>query len=90
MAKIIIPTPLRKFTANQASFESPKASVAEAIGELTAAYPDLRRHLLGDDGKLRPFIKVYVGEEDIKVLEGEQTPVGEQTLISIIPAIAGG
>lgn len=90
MAKIIIPTPLRKFTQNERSFETAQGSVADAIDALTAAYPEVKRHLLDDDGKLRTFVKVYLGDEDIAMLDGAQTTVSEQSIISIIPAIAGG
>ena len=91
MAKIIIPTPLRKFTDNQSSFETGNANtVAEAILQLTDRYPSLAKHLLDDNNNLRSFIRIYVGEEDINVLQKEATPVAENSVVSIIPAIAGG
>ncbi|MEM6265170.1 MAG: molybdopterin-synthase adenylyltransferase MoeB [Bacteroidota bacterium] len=90
MSKIIIPTPLRKFTNNEAAFETAGATVAASIEELVAKYPDLRQHLLDKEGNLRSFIRIYVGEEDINRLEGAETAVPAGTDISIIPAIAGG
>jgi molybdopterin converting factor small subunit len=75
MAKIIIPTPLRKFTNN---------------AELTDKFPDLKYHLYDNEGKIRSFIKVFVGEDDIRGLEDEATAVSADTVISIVPAIAGG
>ena len=90
MAEIIIPTPLRKFTDNMNRFASSATTVGDAIGELTTKYPGLKEHLYSGDGQLRSFIKIFVGEEDIKHLEDVKTGVDDKTVISIVPAIAGG
>ena len=90
MAKVIIPTPLRKFAEDQASFEAQGNTVGESITDLTKNFPNIKQHLLDEDGKLRQFIKVYVGEEDIEALDNEATEVKLDAVISIIPAIAGG
>lgn len=90
MAKIIIPTPLRKFTENTGIFETTGTTVHEAIQELTQAHGGLERHLLDDNKNLRSFIRVYVGEDDINSLEKGATAVAKDTVISIVPAIAGG
>lgn len=90
MAKIIIPTPLRKFTQNQASFEGSGNTVGATIENLTEAFPDIKQHLLDESGKLRNFVRVYIGDEDIKALQNEATEVKEDSVISIVPAIAGG
>lgn len=90
MAKIIIPTPLRKFTDNQSSFQATASNVGAALGELTETYPGIKGHLYDDQGQVRQFIKVFVGEDDIKSLDNENTAVETGTVISIVPAIAGG
>ncbi len=90
MAKLIIPTPLRKFTDNQANIETNSNTVIGAIQQLTEKYPDLKEHLFDDNQKLRAFVRVYVGDEDIKSLNQENTKVQPDSVISIIPAIAGG
>lgn len=90
MAKIIIPTPLRKFTGNQSRYETDSADVQTALNNLIDEYPDLRNHLYDDAGKLRNFIKVFVGDDDIKSLDNGDTAVSNDTVISIVPAIAGG
>ncbi|MEO1050431.1 MAG: MoaD/ThiS family protein [Bacteroidota bacterium] len=90
MAKLIIPTPLRKFTDNQASIDSTGLTVGDAIQELATSYPDLKKHLFEQDGKIRSFVRIYVGDDDIKALNNEATQVSEGSVISIIPAIAGG
>ncbi len=91
MAKIIIPTPLRKFTENESTYQTKNgATVKEAILELTDTYAGLSKHLLDTNQNIRSFIRIYVGEADINSLEKEATPVKSDTVISIIPAIAGG
>lgn len=90
MAKIIIPTPLRKFTENTGVFETTGGTVKEAIQELTQTHDGLTRHLLDDQQKLRSFIRVYLGEEDINTLQKEETVISGDSVISIVPAIAGG
>ncbi len=90
MAKIIIPTPLRKFTENKSVFETKGTSVREAFDELTTAYHGLTRHLIDDSGKIRSFIRVYLGEDDINSLQKEDTAIQPESVLSIVPAIAGG
>lgn len=90
MAQIIIPTPLRKFTGNQAKLEAPGNNVQEAITALTEQFPSLKTNILDEDGGIRGFVRIYVGDEDINALQKERTPVHKESVISIIPAIAGG
>ncbi len=90
MAEIIIPTPLRKFTDNANRYTTSAKTVGDAISELTARYPGLKEHLYGGDGRLRSFIKIFVGEDDIKHLDDVRTGIDEKTVVSIVPAIAGG
>jgi len=90
MAKIIIPTPLRKFTENAGSIETNGANVEEAIRELTNHYPELKKHLYDENGSIRSFVRIYVGDDDIKTLQQETTPINKDSVVSIIPAIAGG
>ena len=90
MAKIIIPTPLRKFTNNQGTIELSGETVIEAVESLGNTYPDIKVHLLDENGSLRNFLRIYVGDEDIKALQNENTLVDDSSIISIIPAIAGG
>ena len=90
MARLIIPTPLRKFTNDQAQFESNGNTVRELIDALIEQHNGLKPHLLDDEGKLRSFVRIYVGDEDINALQREATEVKPETVVSIIPAIAGG
>lgn len=90
MPKIIIPTPLRKFTGNQATIQVDAIDIRESINALSSLYPDLKKQLFDDNGEIRQFVRIYLGDEDIKVLNNEQTPVTQDAVISIVPAIAGG
>jgi molybdopterin converting factor small subunit len=90
MAKILIPSPLRKFTDNSSTFDTGGKTVNEAIFELADEYQGLKKHLLDENNNLRSFIRLYVGEDDINSLQNGETPVESDTVISIIPAIAGG
>ena len=88
--KIHIPTPLRQYAGKKASIDVQAANVGQALSALTATYPDLRRHLYTDEGKLRAFVNVYLNDEDIRYLHKESTPVNENDSLSIVPSIAGG
>lgn len=90
MSKVIIPTPLRKFTNQASTVITTGNTVAEAVSHLAKQYPALSKHLLDEGGNIRSFIRIFVGDEDIISLDKEQTAVAEDTVISIVPAIAGG
>ena len=90
MAKIIIPTPLRKFTANQAAVAVKEGTVLESIKDLTTQFPELDKHLFDEQQALRGFVRIFLGEDDIEDLQGNSTAVSQGDTISIIPAIAGG
>lgn len=90
MATVFIPTPLRKFTNNTAKLEVQGANVSEVVDKLTGNFPELKRHLINADGKIPSFINIFVDDDDIRNLQQEQTVVKDNTIISIVPAIAGG
>jgi molybdopterin converting factor small subunit len=90
MSKIHIPTPLRQYVGKQPTVEVKGTTVAEAMNALLAQYPDLRRHLYTDDGRLRAFVNLYLNDEDIRYLQKEDTAIKEGDNISIVPSIAGG
>jgi sulfur-carrier protein len=90
MPKVKIPTPLRQYTGGDPEVEVGGATAGEALGNLASEYPDLRQHLYTGDGKLRSFVNVYKGDEDIRYLDGTETQLSEGEELSIIPSIAGG
>ena len=90
MAKILIPTALRQFTEQKDSVEVTGATVGDALGHLTAQYPNIKKNLFNDQGKLRSFVNVYVNDEDIRYLDKDETRLEGNETISIVPSIAGG
>jgi molybdopterin converting factor small subunit len=90
MATVIIPTPLRKFTNQTAKIQVSENTVGEIIQSITRDFPDLKKHLLDDQGKVRSFVNIFAGDDDIRDLQQEKTVVDESTVLSIVPAIAGG
>jgi len=90
MATVIIPTPLRKFTNNTAKLNIQATNVQDVVNDLSFNFPELKRHLLDDNGKIRSFVNVFVGDDDIRDLQNEQTSLKDDSVISIVPAIAGG
>jgi adenylyltransferase/sulfurtransferase len=90
MAKVLIPTPLRQFAEKHDSVELDGASVGEVLSALTTKFPDLRKQLFNDEGKLRSFVNVYLNDEDIRYLQKSDTKVAGNDTLSIVPSIAGG
>src|SRR5579884_3032571 len=90
MAKILIPTPLRQYAEKRDSVELSGATVGEVLSALTTQFPDLRKQLFNDEGKLRSFVNVYLNDEDIRYLKKDATPVASSDTLSIVPSIAGG
>src|SRR5262245_32904674 len=90
MAKILIPTPLRPYTDKKDAVDASGATVGELLADLTRRHSGLKAHLYNDQGKLRSFVNIYVNDEDIRYLQKEQTPVGSDDTVSIIPSGSGG
>lgn len=85
-----IPTPLRSYTEGQVEIRVVGQSVGEAMDRLVERFPTLRPHLYNGDGKLRPFVNLFVGEHNVKDLDGLSTAVAEDTRVLLVPSIAGG
>jgi adenylyltransferase/sulfurtransferase len=90
MAKILIPTALRAFTDGQAEIEVSGNTAGEIIASLAEAHPEIKQHLYDEEGELRSYVNVYIGEEDIRSLGGLDAPVNEKETVTLVPAIAGG
>jgi molybdopterin synthase sulfur carrier subunit len=88
--RVAIPTPLRRFTGGKSSLECSAVTLPELFDELEAHFPELKRHLRDEAGQLRPFLSVYVNEEDIRFLGGNQYRFREGDEIVLVPSIAGG
>ena len=87
---VVIPTPLRQFTGGNSEVEVVASTAGDALLELTTTHGDLRKHLYNEQNNLRNFINVYVGDEDIRHLDGPATKIKDGETIMIVPSIAGG
>lgn len=90
MASVYIPTPYRKRTGNQSRVEVPGATVGEVLHNLAARFPALREDLFDPSGALPHHLNVYVDEQEVRSLQGLETPVTPGATVAIIPAMAGG
>ena len=88
--KILIPTPLRKITADADVATVEAGTISEIIASVDHLYPGFRARICGDDGQMRRFINIYVNGEDVRFLENLSTVVADGAEVSIVPAIAGG
>jgi molybdopterin synthase sulfur carrier subunit len=85
-----IPTQLRAVTGGEAETRAEGGTVAEVLDSLYETHEELRGRIAGDDGELRRFVNVYLGGEDIRFLDGLDTPVPDGAELTILPAVAGG
>ena len=85
-----IPTPLQRLTNGQGEVQAEGATIQALLADLERKFPGIKERLCDETGKLRRFVNVFVNEEDIRFLQGDQTPIKAGDDVSIIPAIAGG
>lgn len=90
MPVVKIPTPLRPFAGHRAEIPASGETVSRLVASLLAECPELEPHLLGKDGEIRSFVKLFVNGEDVRGLSGLDTPVSDADKLTIVPAIAGG
>lgn len=85
-----LPTQLRAAAGGEAEAEVEGSTVGEVLDDLFARFTELRDRISEDDGSLRRFVNVYVEGEDIRFLDGLETPVQDGGEVTILPAVAGG
>jgi molybdopterin synthase sulfur carrier subunit len=85
-----IPTVLRNYTAGKETITVEAVTVDQALAALDQAHPGLKGRLCDDAGRLRRHVNVFVGEEDIRFLDGQATALKAGDQLDIVPAIAGG
>lgn len=90
MSILKIPTPLRSYTNGRAEVTVNGGTVASALSSLIEQYPALKPHLFNEQGELRPFVNLFLGEHNVKDLQGLDTPLNEDDRLILIPSIAGG
>jgi len=85
-----LPTVLRPQASGQSTVAVSGRTVGEVLADLVGMHPDLRSSLLDSEGSLRKFVNVYVGDEDVRFLDGLDTVVAAGNEVAILPAVAGG
>jgi molybdopterin synthase sulfur carrier subunit len=88
--KVLIPTPLRRYTGGEANVAASGQTVGEVIDDLEAQFAGLKERISEPDGEIRRFVNVFVNGTNVRKLEGAATPVSEGDEVGIIPAMAGG
>lgn len=88
--KVLVPTPLQKFTNNKATIDSSGGNIIELIDALETSYPGIKEKICDESGKPRRFINFYVNSEDIRFMDNENTALSDGDEVSIVPAVAGG
>ena len=85
-----IPPVLRPAVGGERDVSAPGATVGEVLTALVEAHPQTREQVFADDGELNRYVNVYLNDEDVRVLDGLGTAVGEGDELVILPAMAGG
>ena len=90
MSTVRIPAVLRPSVGGVRELELPGSSIGEVVRELVAKHPGLGGQLLAPDGGLNRYVNVYLNGQDVRYLEGLDTPVGDRDEVRLLPAMAGG
>ncbi len=85
-----IPTPLRRLTNGQDKVDVEGEDLGGVIDAMNDQYPGIRERICDDHGQLRNFVNVYVNGEDVRFLQGLETPTSAGDEVSVVPAVAGG
>ena len=85
-----VPTTLRTLTAGDAEVALEPGTVGEVLEALEASHPGFKERLLAEDGSLRRFVNIFVSDDDVRFLQGLDTPVPDGETLAIVPAVAGG
>ena len=88
--QVQVPSIMRQFTGGEAKVDAAGETLRDVVDDLERRYPGLGGQLLGDDGGLRRFVNVYLDDEDVRYLDALDTKVGDGSVVSILPAVAGG
>ena len=89
-ATVRIPTILRTYTGGEAEVTATGATLQEVLNDLEAQFPGIAARVLDDNGVLRRFVNIYINDDDVRFIDGLNSPTADGAQISIIPAVAGG
>ena len=85
-----IPTILRTYTGGESEVSAKGGTLAEVLEDLDASYPGIKARILDEQGAIRRFVNVYVGNDDVRFLDSLDTATADGSQVSVIPAVAGG
>lgn len=85
-----VPTILRTYTGGESQVSAEGTTLAEVLDDLDDRFSGIRARIVDEAGSLRRFVNVYVGNDDVRFLDGLDTPIPDGTQVSVIPAVAGG
>jgi sulfur-carrier protein len=88
--RVRIPTILRTYTGGESEVGAEGQTLGQVLDDLDASYPGIKGRILDDQGSLRRFVNVYVGNDDVRFLDALETKVEAGAQVSVIPAVAGG
>ncbi|MCA9822153.1 MAG: MoaD family protein [Dehalococcoidia bacterium] len=88
--KVRIPQPLRGLTGNESVVDGGGASLSACIADLESRFPGVKERVLDDTGELRRFVNVYINGDDVRFIDGLNSPLKDGDEVSIVPAVAGG
>lgn len=90
MPTVKISSPFSSYTQGKLEIPVQGGTVVEAMNNLVDQYPNLRSHLFDNQGKLRPFVNLFLSGTHISELQGADTPLGETDVVRLVPSVAGG
>jgi molybdopterin synthase sulfur carrier subunit len=90
MPTVFIPSSLRRYTAGQSKAQVSGGTINDVLEDLERQYPGVKSRLCDDSGQIKRYVNVFVNDEEIRALQGAQTPVADKDEVSIVPAMAGG
>jgi molybdopterin synthase sulfur carrier subunit len=88
--RLKVPTQLRQLTGGAAELDVEAASIRELLEKVGGDHPELLERVLDEGGEIRRFVNLYVGDEDVRFLDGIDTPLKDGEVVVILPAVAGG
>lgn len=90
MPSLRIPTPLRTYTNGSSEIHLQGSNISDALQDLVIKYPEIQPHIFNGNGELRPYVNLFLGEDNVKDLNGLETLLEEHDRLLLIPSIAGG
>ncbi len=90
MSTVKVPPVLRNATGGAKEVQADGGNVGEVLRAVATEHPDTERQLFSEEGELNRYVNVYLNDEDVRVLQGLETPVAERDVLVILPAMAGG